>query len=109
MPNGVFPLWLSGLRTRLVSMRMWVCLIPGFIQWVKGSGVAASCGVGRGCSSDLAWLWLWHRPVAMALIRHLAWEPPYAMCAAQSTHIHTHTHKKKTESLYCTPETNTAL
>ena len=23
-------------------------------------------------------LWLWHRPVATALIRPLAWEPPYA-------------------------------
>ena len=23
-------------------------------------------------------LWLWCRPVAMALIRPLAWEPPYA-------------------------------
>ena len=23
-------------------------------------------------------LWLWHRPAATALIRPLAWEPPYA-------------------------------
>ena len=23
-------------------------------------------------------LWLWHRPAAVALIRPLAWEPPYA-------------------------------
>jgi len=27
-------------------------------------------------------LWLWHRLVATAPIRHLAWEPPYAMGAA---------------------------
>ena len=26
-------------------------------------------------------LWLWCRPVAMALIRPLAWEPPYALGA----------------------------
>ena len=28
---------------------------------------------------DPALLWLWCRPVATALIRPLAWEPPYAM------------------------------
>ena len=33
-------------------------------------------------SSDPALLWLWHRPVATAPIRPLAWEPPYAMGAA---------------------------
>ena len=35
-------------------------------------------GVGRRHSSDPAWLWLWRRPVATALIGSLAWEPPYA-------------------------------
>ena len=38
-----------------------------------------SCGVGRRRSSDLALLWLWRRPLATALIRPLAWEPPYAV------------------------------
>ena len=32
-----------------------------------------SCGVSR------ALLWLWYRPAAVALIRPLAWEPPYAV------------------------------
>ena len=41
--------------------------IPGLAQWVK----------------DLALLWLWHRPAALAPIRPLAWEPPYATGAAQ--------------------------
>ena len=36
--------------------------IPGLAQWVK----------------DLAWLWLWCNLVAVAPIRSLAWEPPYA-------------------------------
>ena len=36
-----------------------------------------SCGVGRRGSSDLALLWLWCRPAAPALIRPLAWEPPW--------------------------------
>ena len=35
---------------------------PGLAQWVK----------------DPALLWLWLRPVALAPIRPLAWEPPYA-------------------------------
>ena len=40
-----------------------------------------SCGVGHRHGrhrSDLALLWLWCRSVATALIRSLAWEPPYA-------------------------------
>ena len=41
-----------------------------------------SCGVGRRHGSDLALLWLWCRPAATALIRPLAWEPPYALGAA---------------------------
>ena len=36
--------------------------IPGLAQWVK----------------DPALLWLWRRPAALAPIRPLAWEPPYA-------------------------------
>ena len=41
--------------------------IPGLAQWVK----------------DLALLWLCRRPAATALIRPLAWEPPYAEGVAQ--------------------------
>ena len=41
-----------------------------------------SCTVGHGCSSDLALLWLWHRPAAAALIRPLALELPYPEGAA---------------------------
>ena len=37
-----------------------------------------SCDVGCRCSSDPTLLWLWCRPAATALIRPLAWEPPYA-------------------------------
>ena len=37
-----------------------------------------TCGVGQRYGLDLALLWLWHRPVAAALIRPLAWEPPNA-------------------------------
>ena len=44
-----------------------------------------SYGVGHRCGSDLALLWLWHRPAASAPIRPLAWEPPYATDAALKT------------------------
>ena len=37
-----------------------------------------SCGVGPRCGSDLAMLRLWCRLAAVALIRPLAWDPPYA-------------------------------
>ena len=40
--------------------------IPGLAQWAR----------------DLALLWLWHRPVATAPIRPLAWESLYAEGAA---------------------------
>ena len=41
-----------------------------------------SCGVAYRCGLDPALLWLWHRPAPTALIRPLAWEPPYATGAA---------------------------
>ena len=37
-----------------------------------------SHGVGHKHSSDLAFLWLWFRPAAVAPIRPLSWEFPYA-------------------------------
>ena len=37
-----------------------------------------SCGVGGRFGSNLELLWLWCGPAAVALIRPLAWEPPYA-------------------------------
>ena len=40
--------------------------------------MAMSCGVGHRRGSRPALLWLWCRPVATALIRHLACELPYA-------------------------------
>ena len=37
-----------------------------------------TCGVSYRGDSDLALLWLWYRPVTMALIQSLAWKHPYA-------------------------------
>ena len=51
--------------------------ICGLAQWVK---IWRFCelGVDCRCGSDPALLWLWCRLAAAALIRPLAWEPPYA-------------------------------
>ena len=56
-------------------------LFPGLAQWVKDCpALPVSHGVGRRRGSDLAWVWLWCRPVATAPIK--AWVPPYASGAA---------------------------
>ena len=58
-------------------------LILGLAQWVKDPALPLSCGVGRRRGSDLALLWLWCRPAAVALIKSLAWEFPYALKQVQ--------------------------
>ena len=40
------------------------------------------CGVDHRHGSDLELLWLWCRPEALAPIRLLVWEPPYAVGVA---------------------------
>ena len=40
--------------------------------------MAVSCGVGHKFGSDPMLLWLWYRLAAVAPIRPLAWELPYA-------------------------------
>ena len=56
-----------------------------------------SYGLGCGHGSDLALLWLWHRPVAAAPIRPLAWEPPYA---ASGVALKDKRHQKKKKKEY---------
>ena len=59
-----------------------------------------SCGVGRRHGLDPALLWLWHRPAATALIRPLAWEPPYAAGAALEKAKKTKKKKKDTHKKF---------
>ena len=76
-----FPLWLSRLRTWPVPMRMQVQSL------VSLSGLRIQHYSELWCRSqtqlDLALLWLWRRPAAVALIQPLAWEPPYVAGAAK--------------------------
>ena len=65
-----------------------------------------SCGNRRG--SDPALLWLWCRPAATALIRALAWEPPYAEGVAleNAKRQNNKKFKKIKETLLSQPEFN---
>ena len=54
-------------------------LIPGLAQWVK---YPALLWYRSQTQFGSVLLWLWCRPAAAALIRRLAWEPPYALGAA---------------------------
>ena len=67
----------------------------GFDFWPRsvgqGSSIAMRCGVGRRRGSNPALLWL----AAVALIRPLAREPPYAMSATLKSK------KKKKKKIAC--------
>ena len=68
-------------RILLGTMRLWV----RFLVLLSGLRIRHCCELwytGCRCSSDPALLWLWCRLAAVALLRPLAWELPYAVCAA---------------------------
>ena len=57
-----------------------------------------SCGVGHRLGSDLVLLWLWCRPAAIAPMRPLVWEPPYATgVAVEKAEIQKKNKKQKTK------------
>ena len=62
-----------------------------------------SCGVGCRRSSEPTLLWLWCRPVATAPIQPLAWEPPYAVGAAQEMAKRPKTKNKKQKKKITSP------
>ena len=66
-----------------------------------------SCGVGRKHSLDPAWLWLWCRLEAAALIQPLAWELPYATgVALKRLKKKKRTHPQTSESSHPAVETD---
>jgi len=56
-----------------------------------------NCGVGGRCGSDLALLGLWDRSAAIAPIRPLTWEPPYAEDVALKAKKEKEKEKRKKE------------
>ena len=57
--SSEFPLWLSGLRTQLVSLRMCVWSLASL--WLTGLRIqcCTSCGMGHRCDLDLVLPSLW--------------------------------------------------
>ena len=73
-------MWLSGNIP--TSIHEDLGSIPGLAQWIEGSSIAVSCSVRHRSGLDPVLLWLWCSLAAVALIRPLAWELPYAVGAA---------------------------
>ena len=71
-----FPLWLSRLRIRPVSMKMQVLALLSGLK-------------------DLVWLWLWRRLAAAAPVQPLAWEPPHAVVMALKSQKQTNKQTKQ--------------
>ena len=49
------------------------------MQWIKVSGIAMSCGVGRRHGSNMVLRQLWYRLAAAAPVWSLDWETPYGV------------------------------
>ena len=69
-------------QTWLGSMRMWVRSLTSLSGLKIQRCRELWCTLQMWCGSDLALLWPWCRPAAVALIRPLAWELPQAAGAA---------------------------
>ena len=68
-------------QIQLVSMKKQFEPWPHSMGW--GSAIAMSCGVGQRYGMDPSLMWLWCRLTALAPIRPLALENPYAIGAAK--------------------------
>ena len=59
-----------------------VGLIPCLVQWVKHPVLLQVAAYVTDAPKNLLLLWLWHRLATAAPFQPLAWELPYATCAA---------------------------
>ena len=81
------PLWSENIPEMIsILLDLWRLGVPIVAQWLtnptKNHEVACSIPGLTQWVNDPALLWLWHRPEATALIKPLAWEPPYTMGVA---------------------------
>ena len=77
----------------LVAQRKQIRLISS-LSGLRIQPHSVRCGVGCRHGSDPTRLWLWRRPAAVALIRPLAWELPYAAGAALKNKKQNNNNKK---------------
>ena len=75
-------MWLHRTDSDLVSMRTQVRSLA-LLSGLRIQRCLVSCGVGRRCGSDPELLCLRCRLTVVAPFQPLAWEPPYAVGAAQ--------------------------
>ena len=91
-------MWLSGLQTQLISMRIQV----QSLALLSGLRIRHChelwCRLQTWLGSLL--LWLWRRPVATAPIRPLAWERPCAIGAALEKAKRQKKRKKEKEKVH---------
>ena len=98
-----FPSWLSCQWARARATRMWL----RSLALLSGLRIRFLCCPGLWCrlrcGLDLALLWLWCRPAAVAPIGSLAWEPSYAArgCSPKKAKDKTNKQKQKTASQLC--------
>ena len=64
---------------RLGTMRFWVRSLTLLSGLRMRSCCELWCRLQKCLEYGIAVLWLWYRPTAVAPIKPLAWEPPYAM------------------------------
>ena len=80
--------------------------IPGLTQWVQDPALLWAVVLCRRRGWDLALLWLWRSPAAIALFRPLAWEPLCAMGPALKRQKTKQNKKSIRESSHCGSEMN---
>ena len=87
-------MWCTGNKSEQYPRECGFYPWPHSVGW--GSGIALTYGVGCKHGLDPELLWLWRRPIAIAPIRPLPWELPYAMGATKK--IKTKQNKKKNKN-----------
>ena len=84
-------------------------LVPGLAQWDKDLALPSALVWVAECGSDLALLWLWPGPPAIAPIQPLAWELTYVMGGALKRPKKKKEKERKKENTCCSQESRHRL